>query len=230
MGGQPPDGGSNRAALLLVGVGILVVVGVIATAVFLVTRIDFGSLTQSRTTTAAIGTSSTPAAIGTSLAPAASATSSDATSAASSNASSNASSSASSSAPGPPRAGLGQEVRDGKFAFVVTSIDYGSVVADPNNPSATTLAQGIFVFVKMTVTNVGNQPEPFVGVWQKLKSGTNTFNPSPNAQKLLGIMESINPGEQIEATIAYDVPNGTKPQSIELRDLPLTGGTEVFFG
>jgi cytoskeletal protein RodZ len=224
MGGQPLDGGSNRAALLLFGVGILVVIGVIATAVFLVTGIDFGSLIQSRTTRAAIGTSSASAASATS-----SASTSAASSNASSNASSDASSSASSSAPGPPRAGLGQEVRDGKFAFVVTGVDYASVVADTNNPSATTSPQGIFVIVKMTVTNVGNQPEPFVAVWQKLKAADNTFNASPDAQKHLGIMESINPGEQIEATIAYDVPNGTKPQSIELRDLPLTGGTEVFF-
>lgn len=83
----------------------------------------------------------------------------------------------------------------------------------------------------MTVTNVGDQTQPFMANFQKLKDGGNIFDPSADAQTHLGgLAENIDPGDQFQATVAYDVPVGATPQSIELHGWPVSGTTSSSAG
>jgi hypothetical protein len=54
---------------------------------------------------------------------------------------------------------IGQEVRDGKFGFVVTSVNRSKIAGNPTNPYMTTKAQGEFLNVHLTVTNTGDKPQ-----------------------------------------------------------------------
>ena len=134
------------------------------------------------------------------------------------------------SSPAAPRAGVGQQVRDGAFAFVVNGVENAAVVADMNDSSVTTSPQGVFVIVKMTVTNVGDQTQSFTTSLQRLKAGGNTFDASQDADGYLGAgTQDLDPGNQIDVAVAFDVPVGATPESIELHDSPSSTGVEVFF-
>jgi hypothetical protein len=61
----------------------------------------------------------------------------------------------------PPAAAIGQEVRDGKFAFTVTGVRTSPAMG-------TRVAQGVYVLVSMTVRNTGSEPWSFFGINQKL--------------------------------------------------------------
>jgi hypothetical protein len=61
-------------------------------------------------------------------------------------------------------ASVGQEVRDGKFAFTVTKVD-----ADHRKSIGDQTAQGEFVVLTLTVKNIGNEPQTYSGANQKLK-------------------------------------------------------------
>jgi hypothetical protein len=79
----------------------------------------------------------------------------------------------SSAAPGapasqPPLAGLNQDARDGRLAFVVTSVDTAKTAHDPSNPSIQQTAQGTYVNVHLTVKNIGNRPQTFFADNQRL--------------------------------------------------------------
>lgn len=65
--------------------------------------------------------------------------------------------------------GVGSEVRDGKFAFVVDKIDIGqSVVGRDGNQFMQKKAQGEWAVLSMTVTNIGDKPQTFFAENQKL--------------------------------------------------------------
>ena len=59
-------------------------------------------------------------------------------------------------------AGIGREVVDGKFAFIVTHVDTSPTFGN-------TRAQGVYVIVSMAVRNVGTQAQVFEMAAQKLK-------------------------------------------------------------
>ena len=198
------DDGRKRTVLLLIAVVIVVVV-----AVLLIANIHLGG--ASGGTVGARPSSAPPA-----TSPA--------------NVSGPAGPSVAASSQPAPRAGVGQEVRDGAFAFVVSGVENATVVADTNDSSATTAPRGVFVIVKMTVTNVGDQTQSFTASLQRLKAGGNTFDASQDAQGYLGAStQDVDPGNQIEVSVAFDVPVGATPESIELHDSPSSTGVEVFF-
>ena len=70
-----------------------------------------------------------------------------------------------------PTPGIGQEVRDGKFAFTVTSVDRSQVAGDPSNPFLQTHAKAEFVNVHLTVANIGNEPQTYFASNRKLLVG-----------------------------------------------------------
>jgi Domain of unknown function (DUF4352)/Protein of unknown function (DUF2510) len=103
-------------------------------------------------------------------------------------------------APAPPGR-IGHEVRDGKFAFTVTK-----VTTSPDAGGHT--AQGTYVIVSMTVRNTSTEPWSFFATAQKLKdfagrefeASMGTFSGDFHDG------DDINPGNQITAKIALDVP------------------------
>jgi hypothetical protein len=125
-------------------------------------------------------------------------------------------------------AGVGQEVRDGNFSFVIAGVERVDAVADTEFPEIQKTAQGEFVIVKMTVTNVGPEPQTFFSSFNILSDGKTTFQPDDEAWIYLGnTLADLNPGDSIDTAVVFDVPKGTDVESIELHDGPFSHGVTV---
>jgi hypothetical protein len=123
---------------------------------------------------------------------------------------------------------VGQPVRDGNFEFVVTGIDRGPVVADPEFPELQKTAAGEYIFVNMKVTNVGTEPQTFFASFDTLSDGSTEFTSDDEAWIYLGnTLADLNPGDSIDTAVVFDVPVGTDPESIELHDGPFSEGVTV---
>jgi hypothetical protein len=110
----------------------------------------------------------------------------------------------------PPLAGIGQEVRDGKFAFVATSVDQSKTAGDLSNEFETVTAQGEFVNVHLNVSNVGDRAQSFFASNQKLEVGGKQFSANDSAALWTQSADvEINPGNSIQAVASFDVPPGT---------------------
>jgi hypothetical protein len=126
--------------------------------------------------------------------------------------------------------GLGDKVRDGKFEFTVTKVRPG--VASVGDSTFGKKAQGQFVLVSVTVSNIGEEPQTLVGDAQKLfDTQGREFSVDTEAAIYLAesnsIFEEINPGNSVKGTLLYDIPDGVKPVKLELHDSAFSGGVEV---
>ena len=98
--------------------------------------------------------------------------------------------------------GLNQPVRDGKFEFRVLSIERAKSVSDPTgNPYMTTTAQGEFIVITMSVTNIGNEAQNYFGQNQKVIDANGREYEANSAAGMwmnsgLSIMGDINPATQ----------------------------------
>jgi hypothetical protein len=132
------------------------------------------------------------------------------------------------STPSTPTASIGQEVRDGQFAFTVTSIDRSKQAGDLSNQFEVVTAQGEFVNVRMTVTNIGNHAQTFYATNQHLKIGNNTYDANTMAALWTSSSnETINPGNSIQVVVSFDVPPGAGGGALQLHDSVFSGGTQV---
>jgi hypothetical protein len=125
-----------------------------------------------------------------------------------------------------PAAGIGNPVRDGKFEFVVTSVDRSRTAGDPNNEFLQQTAKGEFVNVHLKVTNTGDEARMFSASSQRLIIGGKKYD----AASILGVSgdnENINPGLSVDTVVSFDVAPGAVPDSIELHDSMLSGGATV---
>ncbi|MFC5947039.1 DUF4352 domain-containing protein [Pseudonocardia lutea] len=128
-------------------------------------------------------------------------------------------------------AGIGTEVRDGDFAFVVTKVEPG--VKTLGKGAWSTQAQGEFVLVRVTVTNVGTESTMFSGGNQKLLDSQGREFDADSGSAVMYVPDSesflnqINPGNTVQATIVFDVPVGLQPAAIELHDSMFSGGALV---
>lgn len=124
--------------------------------------------------------------------------------------------------------GIGEEVRDGKFAFVITGIDRSKIAGDLSNQFMREEAQGEFINVHMTVTNIGDEAQTFFATNQKLVAAGREYE----ADGVVAMWTDsssveINPGNSIAAVASFDVPPGTVPQTISLHDSVFSGGVDV---
>jgi hypothetical protein len=125
-------------------------------------------------------------------------------------------------------AGVGQEVRDGNFSFVIAGVERVDAVTDAEFPEIHKAAQGEYVIVKMTVTNVDHEPQMFFASFNFLSDGTTTYRPDDEAWVYLGnTLADVNPGDSIETAVVFDVPKGTDAKSIELHGGPFSQGVTV---
>ncbi|MCO7274845.1 DUF4352 domain-containing protein [Cellulosimicrobium cellulans] len=132
--------------------------------------------------------------------------------------------------PAPAAPGVGTAVRDGKFEFTVTSVETG--VATVGDEYLNAQAQGQFVLVHMTVTNIGDRAQMFDGSSQKLvDTAGREHSADSSAAIYLGdansFLTDINPGNSVEGTVVFDVPADAVPATITLHDSFLSGGVEV---
>jgi hypothetical protein len=125
-------------------------------------------------------------------------------------------------------AGVGQEVRDGNFSFVITGVERVDSVVDPEFPDLQKAAQGEYVVVKMVVTNIGTEPQTFFASFNKLSDGSTIYESDDEAWIYLGnTLADLNPGDSVDTAVVFDVPKGTDVESIELHDGPFSDGVTV---
>ncbi|AJA43713.1 hypothetical protein MILLY_40 [Mycobacterium phage Milly] len=149
--------------------------------------------------------------------------------------SSSAASHSASSAPSPRKgaAPAGSAVRDGKFEFRVVGVDRSKSVSDPTgNPYMTATAQGEFVVVTLSVENVGSEARSFSGVNQKLVDAAGRqYSAHSSADMYMNSgTGDINPGNGIQARVAFDVPPGTEATELILHDSMFSGGAHLALG
>ncbi|WP_460363411.1 DUF4352 domain-containing protein [Actinocorallia lasiicapitis] len=127
-------------------------------------------------------------------------------------------------------AGIGQEARDGKFAFTVTKVKTG--VKKVGNQYLNKKAQGSFVLVYVTVKNIGTKAQSFSGDEQKLfDTAKREYSADTEAAIYLdnskSLYEEINPGNAVKGIVLFDLPAGATPSRLELHDSFLSGGVTV---
>jgi hypothetical protein len=121
---------------------------------------------------------------------------------------------------------MGTPVRDGGLEFIVNGVRLGPSISSDH---VRYQAQGRYVVVGLSVTNVGDRPETYMAIDQKLIVDGKQYDYAAEPTTLLNTnaTSQINPGIGIRALIAYDIPAGTRPGSIELHSAKGTPGVAV---
>jgi hypothetical protein len=126
--------------------------------------------------------------------------------------------------------GVGDTTADGTFEFTVTQVELG--VARVGDDMFGQDAQGQFVLVHMRVVNIGDDAQYFDGSSQTLvDTQDRRHSADTGAAIYLGdansFLNQINPGNQVEGVVVFDVPADAQLASIELHDSPFSGGVTV---
>ena len=132
--------------------------------------------------------------------------------------------------PEPEIAVAGDTVTDGDFEFIVGGVEQG--VAEVGGEFLSEEAQGEFVIIDLTVKNIGDEASYFSDSDQILfDTAGNEYSTNTSAGIYLEDndiwLAEINPGNQVEGKIVFDVPVGTALAKLELHDSFLSGGAEV---
>lgn len=117
-------------------------------------------------------------------------------------------------------AGIGEVVHDGRLTFEVTSVETATYLSDPRFPDMTPLKpRGVFLIVKMTVTNVSDGYTLFDSTANKLTAAGNTYENDDTAWVNAGnLITELDPGDSLDTAAVFDVPLGAAPESVELHD------------
>jgi hypothetical protein len=122
--------------------------------------------------------------------------------------------------------GSGQATDSG-ITFAVDGVETAPSVKYQDAPVEKT-AQGEFVIVHMTVSNSGGAPATFLGTLQKLKAGGTTYSIDDEATFYLnGGLSELNPGDSADVGLAFDVPPGTVPETLEVHGDPMGAGVDL---
>jgi hypothetical protein len=118
-----------------------------------------------------------------------------------------------------PPVAVGQKGVDSAFAFTVKSSDTDDVV-EFDEPDAV-YPQGVFVFVRMEVENIGRSARTYLADYQRLvDSSGRDFSPDTRAMTTRYLVKEtridINPGNTAGAELVFDVPKGTQPNQYVL--------------
>lgn len=117
--------------------------------------------------------------------------------------------------------GLNTPVKDGKLQFVVTKVRTG--VPSVGDQYLGQKAQGQFVLVSVTITNLGKDSQTLSDSDQEVKdSQGRSFKADSTADIYITdnrvLFSEINPGNSTRGVFAFDMPVGATPVSIELHD------------
>jgi hypothetical protein len=203
FGADGPDGSSGAPNNRNLIIGFLSAVGVLVVVLVLAAVYGFVIRDNTETQVAAPGASTSSSKTTTSSEPSGTGTAS-------------------------PTPGLGGEATQGDFVFSVASTDRGDTVTSPIDDSVVNTATGEYFVVYLNVGNNGSAPLTFLSVLQLLSDGTQTYPPDIDASvSLSGGQVTIDPGEQLETALAFDVPVGTTATSIQLHGLPGDPGVDL---
>ena len=125
---------------------------------------------------------------------------------------------------------IGTPVRDGKFEFTVNGVECG--VPQIGTADFGVTAQGQFCLVDVTVKNIGDEPQTFMGDYQALyNAAEQKYSADTEAAIYLdeanSMFEEINPGNQLAGKVVFDIPADAAPATIELHDSAFSGGVKV---
>ena len=139
-------------------------------------------------------------------------------------------------APAAPQvAKIGSPVRDGKFQFTITSVSYAKSVGDTADGFGDT-AQGKYMILHVTVTNIGSQPQTLDDSSQYVYDASGRkYDASTSADMDLNsasgsdsvFLNEINPGNTVRGELAFDMPARLKAVKAELHDSAFSGGITV---
>lgn len=127
----------------------------------------------------------------------------------------------------PAMVGIGQVAQEGNFAFVVNAVECG--IASVGSDLLGEEAQGQFCKIEISVENTGDEAEYFSADSQLVYDDQGReFEADTSAMLYLDegdgvwIGDDINPGNSIDASLLFDLPEGVEPVQIRL--------VEGFFG
>ena len=132
----------------------------------------------------------------------------------------------------PATATVGQSVRDGQLSFVVTSMQPPAKFFTDRLGTPQT-AQGEFIIVRLSVTNIGYEPRTVTATDQFLISNrgqrfaTSAANSSLQGSEKI-FLQKINPGNTVYGVpLLFDVAAGSTIATIELHDTFSSAGVKV---
>lgn len=104
-------------------------------------------------------------------------------------------------------------------------------VGDISEPGLSIRAQGVFVVLTVSVRNVGAAPHTLVDRDQTLIDNRGQLFTVSMAANIYGNLDvpstRMEPGEQLEVDLAFDVPVGTVPSKVVLRESAASAGVVV---
>lgn len=125
-------------------------------------------------------------------------------------------------------------VRDGNLAFLVTGVEQRDIAGDPAAPGYSVTATGVFIVVSVRVRNVGTQPVTLVDSDQVLVDATGRSYATDRAANIYDNRDvpstRMVPGAELRVRLAFDVPEGTQPSEIVLRESAASAGVAVALG
>jgi hypothetical protein len=126
-----------------------------------------------------------------------------------------------------PVADLDRPLRDGSLEFVVSGLSCEREAIGEG--AFARAAQGRFCTLTLRVTNVGDAAATLHAGNQVLLDGAGReYRADGGAPWLvpgeLGWWTDINPGNAVNGTLTYDVPDGVQPVQVRLHDSPFSGG------
>lgn len=130
-------------------------------------------------------------------------------------------------------AGIGQEARDGDFAFTVNSLEnIGSNLEAEEQFASDVQASGDFYLLNVTVENIGNEAQRLTAGNQYLyDADERRFSASDEFDVILAIdtpfYDQLNPGATVDGRVVFDMPEGVEIEFAELHDSALSGGVLV---
>lgn len=128
-------------------------------------------------------------------------------------------------------AGMNEAVRDGKFQFTVTDMDCSKSTLGSEFLKQD--AQGVFCVITVNVANIGKEAQSFDGSSQKVFDAKGVQYSNDSGAEFYAndssttFFEQINPGNQVNGRLVFDVPEGTKLTAMELHDSAFSGGVKV---
>ncbi|WP_250006754.1 DUF4352 domain-containing protein [Actinoplanes sp. M2I2] len=127
--------------------------------------------------------------------------------------------------------GLGDPVRDGAFAFVVTKVDCSRTTVGPERLRRT--AKGKYCLISLSVRNTADGWRYFLGHAQKALDadgagyGTDALAGLYANRDTQTFLQRLGPGERVNGQLAFDVPATVELTAVDLHDSPLSGGVRV---
>lgn len=124
--------------------------------------------------------------------------------------------------------GLNQSARDGKFEFVIKSVQCG--ISSVGTSWSKEKAMGQFCKINLTVTNIGDESQMFFDSNQTLVDSQGREFDSKSifgAQDADMWLSNINPGLTLSGSIYFDVPEGISVSHFILHDSMFSGGVRI---